>query len=273
MKTQGKMQENYALQEAQGAQGGAKTTGSLSMSQDQDEEVFSRFAHAQQAGLLSRGFFLSLEGIDGCGKSTQAKLLCDFLTAHACRVDFVRDPGTTLMAEKIRHLLLDPKNAEMSRACELLLYEAARADLASQRIKPALAQGSFVICDRFADSTLAYQAFGHGFPKDEVLLANTLGSAGQSPDLSFFFDLLPEAALIRREARRKKTNESADRLEAEGLGLQRRVRDGYLNLYKEHPERIVRLDGSLSQEELFDLCKRRLSVHLERFLQRETLER
>ena len=186
------------------------------------------------------GSFNTLEGADGCGKSTQAALIADALAAAGHEVVRLREPGGTVISEKIRALLLDPSNAEMTAECELLLYEASRAQLTREVIEPALARGAVVLCDRYYDSTYAYQAGGRGLDEALVRAANELGSCGHTPDLTLVFDLDPATAYARATAG------GADRMEAEGLAFQERVREAYLRLAQEEPsrERVVDATGS-----------------------------
>ena len=166
--------------------------------------------------------FITLEGVDGCGKTTQAALIADALEAAGYDVLRLREPGGVAISEKIRAILLDPANGEMGDVCELLLYEAARAQLVHQVIKPALAEGKTVICDRFYDSTTAYQAFADGLDRDLVSQANKLAVDGCYPDLTLVFDLPVEAAQRRRSGR-----DTEDRLELKGLEFQQRVAEGF----------------------------------------------
>ena len=165
-----------------------------------------------------RGVFITLEGADGCGKSTQAGSVVDALEAAGHEVVRLREPGGTQISEKVRALLLDPSNAEMVPECELLLYEASRAQLTRQVIEPALARGAWVVCDRYYDSTYAYQAGGRALDEALVRRANQLGSCGVTPDCTLVLDLDPATAYARATAG------GADRLEAEGLSFQERVR-------------------------------------------------
>ena len=137
---------------------------------------------------------MTLEGIDGCGKSTQAALLADHLEASGHEVVCLREPGGTAVSEKIRQLLLDPVNDEMADECELLLYEASRAQLVRQVIEPALERGAVVVCDRYFDSTYAYQHGGRGLDRTLVERCNELGSCGRRPDVTLVFDLDPTVA-------------------------------------------------------------------------------
>lgn len=186
----------------------------------------------------ARGTFITLEGVDGSGKSTQASLLVERLRQEGREVVALREPGGTPISEKIRALLLDPENAEMAGECELLLYEASRAQLVREVIEPALLRGAIVVCDRFYDSTHAYQHGGRGLSDALVSRANELGCCGLSPDVTLVLDIDPAAALARATA------QGADRLEAEGLAFQQRVRKDYLALAKEDPARVCVVDAA-----------------------------
>ena len=193
---------------------------------------------------MGHGVFITLEGADGCGKSTQAALVADALEARGREVVRLREPGGTAISEKIRALLLDPDNAEMVPECELLLYEASRAQLTRQVIGPALARGAAVLCDRYYDSTYAYQAGGRGLGDNLVRRANLLGSCGIVPDRTLVLDLEPTLAYARA------TSGGADRMEAEGLAFQERVRAAYLRLAEEEPGRVRLIDASGEKDEV-----------------------
>lgn len=191
-----------------------------------------------------RGLFITLEGADGCGKSTQAAILADRIAATGREVVRLREPGGTAVSEKIRALVLDPENSEMASECELLLFEASRAQLVRQVIEPALARGAVVVCDRFYDSTFAYQAAGRSLAEQTIRAANALGSCGVAPDRTLVLDMDTDAALSRA------TRDGADRMEAEGVAFQRRVREGYLRLVAEEPRRVRRVDATGTVEEV-----------------------
>lgn len=191
-----------------------------------------------------RGIFITLEGADGCGKSTQAALLADAIEAEGHEVVRLREPGGTPVSEKIRSLVLDPDNADMCPECELLLFEASRAQLVRQVIEPALARGAVVLCDRFYDSTYAYQAAGRSLDERGIRAANSLGSCGLVPDRTIVLDMDTDSALVRA------TVEGADRMEAEGVAFQRRVREGYLRLVEAEPGRVRRVDAAGTQQEV-----------------------
>lgn len=192
-----------------------------------------------------RGTFVTFEGIDGCGKSTQLDLMAAALAELGVPYVCLREPGGNVISEKIRDLLLDPDNVGMRPETELLLYEASRAQNVLQAIKPALEMGKVVLCDRFYDSTFAYQAHARGLGEDLVRKANELGSCGVSPDATIVFDLDPEVAFERA------TRGGTDRLEAEGLAFQRRVRSGYLRAHELEPLRVRVVDATGTPDEVF----------------------
>ena len=194
---------------------------------------------------MSNGLFITLEGVDGSGKSTQCELLVDALAAAGREVVHLREPGGTRLSEKIRLLVLDPGNDDMCDQCELLLSEAARAKLVCEVIRPALERGATVVCDRFYDSTYAYQAGGRGLAADVVRDANRLGSCGIVPDLTIVYDIDPN------QAYRRATQDGVDRLEGEGVRFQQLVREGYLELAKEEPDRVHVIDATGSIEVVY----------------------
>lgn len=170
---------------------------------------------------MERGTFITLEGTDGSGKTTQAARLAAALEAAGREVVRLREPGGTAISEKVRALLLDPANGAMTAPCELLLYEASRAQLVGEVVGPALARGAWVVCDRFADSTTAYQRAGRGLPASMVEGANALACGDCVPDVTLWLDVSPRRALGRA------LSGGCDRIEAEGLAFQERVRAGY----------------------------------------------
>ncbi len=192
--------------------------------------------------MSSTGLFVTLEGVDGCGKTTQATLLVEDFQNKGREVVRLREPGGTRISEKIRLFVLDPQYDEMCDECELLLYEAARAQLVREVVQPALERGAVVVCDRFYDSTFAYQAAARGLPANVVSMANSLGSCGLAPDLTLVFDLDPDEALERA------THEATDRVEGEGTEFQRKVRNGYLKLSQDDPNRVHVVDAVGSVE-------------------------
>ncbi len=189
--------------------------------------------------------FITFEGIDGCGKSTQAKLLEERLrAAFPTNIVFVRDPGNTGISESIRALILDNKHTAMTARTELLLYSAARAQLVDTIIAPALQSGAIVVSDRFTDSTIAYQSFGRGLPLEDIRRANVVATGGLIPHLTFFLDV-PLA-----HAKERCASKNADRLENAGDEFFERVIHGYRVLSEAEPERVVCLDATLEVQVL-----------------------
>ena len=183
------------------------------------------------------GLFVTLEGPDGSGKSTQARLLTEKLRKAGFKVVLTREPGGSPLAEKIRGLLLDPANKGMHDGTELLLFEAARHQHVKDTVLPALAKGQVVLCDRFIDSTTAYQVAGRGLKASEVAWLNAYGSAGLKPGLTLVFDI-PVAEGLRR-ARRAKGGR--DRMEQTEKDFRERVRRAFLGLARREPKRIKRI--------------------------------
>ena len=188
---------------------------------------------------MSNGLFITFEGIDASGKSLQAKLLQEKLENAGQSVILIRDPGTTKISEKVRAILLDVAHAEMSPWTELLLYEAARAQMVKETILPAIEKGKVVLCDRFYDSTTAYQGYGRQLDLDLVTKANQIGSGGLVPDLTFIIDLSPQLAAERKAA----ANMEADRLEAEHVDFHNRVAAGYRQIALAEPARTILVNG------------------------------
>ncbi|MGE5188597.1 MAG: dTMP kinase [Gemmatimonadota bacterium] len=192
--------------------------------------------------------FVTFEGIEGSGKTTQVRRLSGYLAAKGIPHLVTREPGGTPLANEIRALLLSPRDESVFPETELLLYEAARAQHVRAVILPALADGTAVLCDRFCDATVAYQGFSRGINVSRIEGLNTFASAGVAPDLTLLLDVAPEEG-FRRIAGRGRI---LDRLEGESLEFHRQVRDGYLSLWRRHPDRIVRVDGSASADAVFE---------------------
>jgi len=184
--------------------------------------------------------FITLEGPDGSGKTTQARLLAHWLQEEGHPVVLVREPGGTTIGERIREVLHDPAHTGMSPWTEVFLYCAARAQLVAEIIRPALAAGQTVLCDRYADSTLAYQGYGRGLDLDALRLVLYLATGGLTPDLTFCLDISPEEGLARRRAGGGEWN----RLDQETVDFHRRVRTGYLELAGLEPQRWIVVDAA-----------------------------
>ena len=191
--------------------------------------------------------FLTFEGVDCSGKTTQAAILVDQLRAGTgARVHFIREPGGTAISERLREILLDRRNLELSELTELFLFSASRAQLVQEVIRPALARGEIVVCDRFYDSTTAYQGYGRGLDLDAVRRINAVATAGTDPDLSVLVDI----TVGEIEARKNASGGATDRMEAAGREFYERVRTGYLAIANGHPERFVVIDGMRSVNDI-----------------------
>lgn len=197
-----------------------------------------------------KGLFVTFEGIDGCGKTTQIEKLSSELESSGIPYVLIREPGGTEIGEKIRTILLDKANSRMHARTEILLYEAARAQIVEERILPEIKEGKVVICDRFFDSTMAYQGFARGLGQETVEMLNGFSTAGLSPDVTFLLDLDEQTAYERRHGR----SDEEDRLEAEGLAFMRKVREGYLAISRNN-ERIHVIDAASSPDEIFQRVK------------------
>ncbi len=199
--------------------------------------------------------FITFEGIEGSGKTTQIHLLMDWLKQRTEQVLLTREPGGTSIGEQIRAVLLNPINTEMTPEAEILLFSAARAQIVREVIRPRLAEGWIVICDRFADSTLAYQGYGHGLPLDDLLRITEFATGGLWPDLTVYLDLDVDAGLRRKAA----TPEEWNRMEAQDIAFHRRVRQGYWALAAQHPDRWLVLDGEQSPETIHRQIRERVA--------------
>lgn len=193
---------------------------------------------------MARGRFITFEGGEGCGKSTQVRRLGEALRRRGIEVLLTREPGGTPLSEAIRGLLKDPSGDAPCDVAELLLFLAARAQLVRDVIRPALDAGTWVLSDRFSDSTVAYQGYGRGLPLDEVRRANDFACGGLSPDLTLLLDVSPETALARRRRREADTNTAADRIELAGDGFHARLRAGFAALAAAEPDRIRTIDAN-----------------------------
>lgn len=191
------------------------------------------------------GVFVTFEGGEGAGKSTQIALLSQRLHEEGVRVTCLREPGGTVVGDRVRDLLLDPAHTGLDPRAELLLYEASRAELVAEEIVPRVKAGDVVVCDRFTDSTLAYQGFGRGLDLDGVRALNDWATGGVAPDVTILLDIDPSLGLARA------TGAGADRLEAEDLTFHARVRDGFLSLAdSERSDRFVVIQADAPAEEI-----------------------
>jgi dTMP kinase len=212
------------------------------------------------AGLGSglKGLFITFEGLDGCGKSTQMELLATTLQERGYVVLVTREPGGTILGEAIRDVLLDPRFHGMSERAEALLYAAARAHLVKQVIRPALEDGQVVLCDRYLDSSIAYQGYGRGLGTDDIVTLNVWATECLFPDLTLFLDLDDSIRSSRLAA-------VPDRLEAEDDEFHHRVAEGYRELLTAHPHRIRRVDARGSEPEVYERVRAVVEEELELF--------
>ena len=200
--------------------------------------------------------FVTFEGIEGSGKTTQVRRLSVYLEEKGVPHRVTREPGGTRLADEIRSLLLSPREEPVFPETELLLYEAARAQHVRGVILPALASGQAVLCDRFTDATSAYQGFSRGIDVPRIEDLNAFASGSLIPDLTFLLDLSPEDGFLRVHGR----GTLLDRMEVESLQFHRKVRDGYLSLQARDPGRILRIDGSLPADEVFRRIREAVSA-------------
>ena len=201
-----------------------------------------------------RGRFITFEGGEGCGKSTQIKRLKEALEKAGVAVVLTREPGGTWLSEEIRHLIKDQETDAPCDRSELLLFLAARAQLVKNVIRPALEAGKWVLSDRFSDSTLAYQGYGRGLPLGDLRRMNDFACDGLKPDLTLLLEVSPETALARMRKREAATNTTADRLERAGDEFHARLRTGFAELAKAEPERIVTIDANGTPDEVWELA-------------------
>jgi dTMP kinase len=198
---------------------------------------------------------ITFEGLDYSGKSTQVKLLSDRLTTEDRRVLVLREPGGTEIGERIRKMLLDKANEGMTEASELFLFSASRSQLVQEVVKPALEGGMDVLCDRYYDSTTAYQGFGRGIPLDMIHAINRYAIGGVIPDLTFFLDI----PIREVEKRITSSKSNKDRMESSGIEFYERVRDGYLQIAKEEPRYRV-LQGMQPIDEIHELVWQQVAM-------------
>lgn len=196
---------------------------------------------------MGKGLFITFEGIDGCGKSTQLNLLAEHLKSNGTDVVITREPGAKGLGEKLREILLN-YDGEVSSNCEAFLFLADRAQHIDTIVKPAIEAGKVVLCDRHTDSTIAYQGYGRGVDLEQIKMLNKLATSGFSPDLTFIFDLDIETAFAR-------VGKTQDRMESAGLDFFERVRKGYLEIAKQEPDRVKVINSKDSIEDIFKQVK------------------
>ena len=191
---------------------------------------------------MMQGLFITFEGPDGCGKTTQMKLLAEYFEKKGKEVVLTREPGGKGLGEKVREILLN-YDGEVSDRCESFLFLADRAQNIDIIVNPAVKEGKIVLCDRHIDSTVAYQGYGRGLNIDRINMLNNLATNGKKPDLTLVFDVDVETSM-------KRVGKEKDRMESVGIDFHNRVRKGYLELAKQEPKRIKVLDATKSIEEI-----------------------
>lgn len=202
--------------------------------------------------MMPKGKFITFEGGEGCGKSTQVQRLKAALERNGISVLLTREPGGTRLAEQIRSLLKDETEDPPCDRAELLLFLAARAQLVKNVIRPALEAGTWVISDRFSDSTLAYQGYGRGLSLDVISAANDFACEGLKPDRTILLDVDPVTSRARMRGREASTNTKADRIERAGDDFHARLRKGFLELAAAEPSRIVTIDASGTEDDVWE---------------------
>lgn len=191
---------------------------------------------------MKKGLFITFEGADGCGKTTQIELLSNYLKTNGYDVVLTREPGGKGLGEKIREILLNYEGPVSDR-CESFLFLADRAQNIDMIVNPAIDEGKIVLCDRHTDSSVAYQGYGRGLDIDRINKLNDIATNGRKPDLTFVFDIDVETSM-------KRIGKEKDRMESAGIDFHNRVRNGYLELAKNEPKRIVVIDASQSIENI-----------------------
>lgn len=192
---------------------------------------------------MHAGRFITFEGIDGCGKTTQFHMLGHWLRNRGREVVETAEPGGTGIGRQIRKILLNPENYDLRPRTELLLYFASRAQNVDEVIRPALDSGRIVLCDRFTDSTLVYQGCGRGLDSDVVLQLDRIACRGLKPDITLLIDIDLETSLARAKRRNERLGQSESRIDDENAAFHERVRNGYLALAQAQPGRFIAIDG------------------------------
>lgn len=213
------------------------------------------------------GIFITFEGVEGCGKTTQLRLLAQSLRERGHEVVLTREPGGCQIADRLRNILLDAANSNMTPTAELLLYAAARAQHVAEVISPALAEDKVVLCDRFTDATLAYQGYGRGLDRELISRLNSLATVNIRPDLTILLDCPAETGLGRAMARiNSSQGNREERFELESIHFHQRVRNGYLALAALEQDRFMVINGAGTIETTAAAIASSLSTRLPKVL-------
>lgn len=199
------------------------------------------------------GIFVTFEGPDGAGKTTQIEKMAQYLEERKLPYILTKEPGGTRISNEIRSLILRPEYREMMNETEVLLYAASRAQHVKERIIPALEAGKIVLCDRFVDASIAYQGYGLGIEIEKIVQINEFATGGLTPDRSYFIDIAPSFA--RKRLMQRNGNRPFDRIEQKDIEYHEKVRNGFLRIYETNRERICLLDGHQAIEAIFEAIK------------------
>jgi dTMP kinase len=213
------------------------------------------------------GFFITFEGAEGAGKTTQSQRLAAELETAGYTVLFTHEPGGTRISERIREIVLNRENRVIVPTTELLLFAASRAQLVSERIVPALNNGHIVISDRFVDSTVAYQGYARGFEHEVISYLNRVATNGLSPDLTIVLDLPVEAGLQRKI---RQDREAMNRLDLEDIEFHQRVREGFLEIARKEPKRVKVVNAQMAPERVYQAVKAEVDRRMEKWANRRT---
>ena len=213
-----------------------------------------------------KSVFITIEGCEGCGKTTQSELLKKYLESKGLTVVLTREPGGSIVAEQVRNILLNP-NFNVAPYCELMLYEASRAQHLEDIIKPNLQKGCVVICDRFTDSTLAYQGFARGIDKKIIEKLNNIATSGLKPDLTIYLDINPNKGIKKAKTVNKGKLTGGDRIERESLKFHNNVRKGFLELAKKYPNRIKKVKTS----EVIEKTQKEINKEIDKFFKKKKI--
>jgi dTMP kinase len=213
------------------------------------------------------GFFITFEGAEGAGKTTQSQRLAAELETAGYTVLFTHEPGGTRISERIREIVLNREYREIAPTTELLLFAASRAQLVSERIVPALNNGHIVISDRFVDSTVAYQGYARGFEHEVISYLNRVATNGLSPDLTIVLDLPVEAGLQRKI---RQDREAMNRLDLEYIKFHQRVREGFLEIARKEPKRVKVVNAQMAPERVYQAVKAEVDRRMEKWANRRT---